>query len=465
MGLASIVTYLKKYCGSYSIKIIDSNWDDNILKTLKEYRPDIIGISSMTINYQKAIELAQEIKESLAGPIIIGGVHISTLPSSLSPTFDLGVLGEGEETLLELLKLYEKEGTFSKEKLKNIQGLVFWDEDKLILTDKREPMQPLDKIPPLDRSFLNKGYFDSRWIPWDGSKGVEGSIITSRGCPYRCVFCSTSRFWGKVRLNSPEFILKDVKNLIDNYYVSHIQIWDDLFAFNKKRLREIAGLFKSEGITCKVAFSCQVRSNLMDDELCRIMKEINIRTISLGFESGSDKILNYLKAGSVTVADNKRTIILAQKYDFRVWGSFIFGSPGETIEDMKETLGFIDFLLKGNCKANMWHFVMTPFPATPLWEIAKSRGKVSDHMNWNQLGHTNVDAPLLLDSSVNREEFKEVFMEANKKLAKLHIRDLSLAQIVKRPMNLLKTIFKDPKNALNLVYVYLRYKCSKSLGP
>lgn len=415
MGLAYIATYLREYTGFENTKIIDIN-AENVWNGIKSYKPDVIGVSSMTITYSKAMELAKRIKQELDVPCLIGGAHISTLPSSLSDDFDLGIVGEGEQTMLELIQLYEKYGEFQKEKLKEIKGLAYHNNGKVNLTEKRDLILPLDKISIPDMRFLNPLYFSDKRIFFTDRIGRAANVLTARGCPYRCVFCSTSVLWQKVRYHSVEHICGEVNELIDKYKVNAIQIWDDIFTINKKRLREMADAFKKEGINEKVEFSCQPRVNLIDDEMCEKLKEIGIVSVGFGFESGSDKILNYLKAGSATVEQNKTAIKTCKKHGLKVFGSFMFGSPGETLEDIRQTLDLIDFMGDNDVDL-IWAFISTPFPATEFWAVAKSRGKVNDdNMDWDILSHSSVENPLLLDDSVDRDKFKRLFEEAKQRI-------------------------------------------------
>ena len=456
LGLASIATYLREYGGFDHTRIIDANFDD-ILREVRKYSPDMVGISSMSHYYKEAIETAAEVKKELDVPVINGGVHISSLPGSLAKVFDVGILGEGEEALMEMLELYEKEGSLPREGLRDIRGIVYRDDGRLIKTGLREQIKPLDRIPLIDREFLNKRYFRKRWIAGEMRKGVGATMLTSRGCPYRCVFCNTSRFWQKLRFHSPERVCEEVRYLVDDYKVEHIQIWDDLFTINRRRLREIAKLLKEEGLKGRVTFHCHPRANLMDDEICGLLKDLGVTTINFGFESGSERMLHYLKGGSVTVEDNKRAVVLGKKYGFSVVGSLIFGSPGETLEDMRKTLEFIDFFDKAGGD-NLWHFVMTPFPGTPIWEIAMERGVVSEDMDWSLLRHQNVDKPLLLDPEVDKEEFKRVFMEAAEKIYRLRAsrKGWLVKKLIDDPVRLARRVMQEPDRALKTLINILR---------
>jgi len=446
LGLLSIATYLKEIGNFSDIIIIDKNFD-NVFAKILEIKPDIIGISAVTIHYYEAIELAKKIKNCLDIPIIIGGVHISTLPSSLKKCFDIGIVGEGEQTMLELLKLFEKKG-FSKEKLKKINGLTFYDKKRLIITKPREPIKFLDDIPIPDRSFLDKEYF-KKIRHYDGSYGVLASIITSRGCPFRCAFCSTSKFWKTIRYNSAKRIMEEIKYLKEKYNVIRIDGMDDLFTINRPRLKEFAKAFEKENYK-DIYFSCTAHAGTIDEELCKLLKRINVKWLGFGFESGSEKMLTYLKNGTLRIEQIKKAIELCDKYNIYVTGSLIFGSPYETIDDMKETLKFIDFAKKYPNVLDIWSFIMTPFPGTEIWEIAKKRGKVSDDMDWRILSHQNFENPLLLDQNINKEEFKKIFLEGRKKLR--YFKWKRAKWLLKNdPYWLIKQTLKKPKYATNLL--------------
>jgi radical SAM superfamily enzyme YgiQ (UPF0313 family) len=179
------------------------------------------------------------------------------------------------------------------------------------------------------------------------------------------------------------------------------------------------------------------------------MKEIKIKVVNFGFESGSDKVLNYLKAGSVSVEMNKKAVLLCTKHQIKVYGSLMYGSPTETIEDMEKTNDFIDFCIKNNA-TNIWSFVATPFPATPFWEIALKRGKVSNKMNFDLLTHHNLSSPLLLNPEISPNDFQKVFLKGRKKLRGLRTK-LILEFLLKNPFNLFKMVFKEPKYYLSRI--------------
>ncbi len=455
MGLVSIATYLKKYLGFDNTTIVDATWV-NVYKDIFKEDFDIVGISAMTAYYDRAVEIARLVKKKKNIPIIMGGIHISTLPNCLTKDMDIGVVGEGEETALELIKLYKKEGKFDPKKLRKIKGLVYWDKNKLVITERRELIKNLDEVPIKDISFLDKRYFVKRWVSWNEKDGKEVLLMTERGCPYNCVFCSTKFFWKRVRYHSLDYVIKEIKQRVEQG-IDHFQITDDTFVINKNRLEKLAKLLEKEGLKGKIAFSCQPRANLMDDDMMKILKDLNIKSMNFGFESGSERMLKWLKGGNVTVEDNKKACLLGKKYGIKVYGSFIFGSPGETIEDMKKTLELIEFLYD-NGAYKLWHFVMTPFPGTLIWEIAKKRKKVSDDMDWKLLRHENYEIPLLLDDTIRLEEFQKIYFKARTICDKNWMGKKGWLEetILHDPKRLIRKSVEDPKRALNAIKVILK---------
>lgn len=446
LGLLYLIGYAKKHGNFNDVKMFDNNFDD-IREDVVRFAPDFIGISAMTIDYTEATRLAEYFKKRLNNiPVVIGGVHISSLPSSLAKCFDVGIVGEGERIFLDILQAFEKRGAFDPADLQNIKGLVFWDkEGKLHITETREKIDKLDEIPLIDRGLLHKEYFNRKMIPHIAKHGIEGAMLTARGCPYTCVFCSTKAFWKTMRFHSTQYVYEEVREMAKNYGVTHITIWDDLFTAHLPRIKELAEMLKSDDITKDITFSAQVRTHQMNDMLCKLFNDMNVTTAFFGFESGSDKTLGYLKNNTITVEQNRQAIVKAKEYGIRTYGSLIFGSPGETIEDMKQTIEFIRFAKKAGADA-LWAFIMTPFPETPMWEIAKQRGKVSDeNMDWDLLSHQNVENPLMLDTAVDKEEFKKIFLQAREELNFFRVKYIK-ENLKNNFLDTLKTAVSNPSD-------------------
>jgi radical SAM superfamily enzyme YgiQ (UPF0313 family) len=361
----------------------------------------------------------------------------------------LGVIGEGENIIVELCKSLYREGSFTTQQLKEICGLVYWDNGKLTKTPIAPLIDNLDDIPLPDFGLLDKHYFRRKWIVWNETMGRSMKIITSRGCPYNCVFCASKQIWKIVRLHSAERIFKEVKELVSRWDIDHIYIDDDLFIINKARLEQFAELMEQNGLSNKVAFFCSARTDLLDETVCQILRRIGVRALNFGFESGSDRVLRYLKGDNILVESHRKALDLCNKYGFKVWGSLMLGSPTETIEDMRKTSQFIDFAITHGCQ-RLGAFVATPLPGTEFWEIAKKYGRVSDNMNWDLIDYGNCYQPLVLEPNINPDEFRKIFAEITVKLDRLLVKDQGWKTIILRYRKVMRKIRDDPKRAFTM---------------
>lgn len=184
--------------------------------------------------------------------------------------------------MLELIQLFQTEGDFPQEGLRYIKGLAIHHNGDIVTTGKRERIVPLDKIPIPDRSLLHSSYLDKKRTV-DGKIQKVAEIITARGCPYHCSFCSTSAFWGKVCLHSTNYVVEEILSLVENYGVQAIQIWDDMFTLYNRRVKEISDALPKK-IKKKVAFYCQARANNFDEETCKALRDMGVKVVSFGFE-------------------------------------------------------------------------------------------------------------------------------------------------------------------------------------
>lgn len=327
LGPAYLASYIVKYSKvkDIDIKVIFSSGEFNFL----HYNPDIVGISSVTETFNVAKKIAAFVKRHKNIPVIVGGVHISALPENLTIDMDVAVIGEGEQTLLELLEVISDGGGITVDKLSQISGIAYRNNGNLKRTQERGLISPPDLIPLPARNVL------------PGSKRERNIwMMTSRGCPYNCSFCSASQFWKRVRFFSPEYVLSEIKELIKVYNPKTINIVDDLFIANKSRFNQIMELILQEKINEKVEFTLLARPNLINEEICQQFKKMNVSLVSCGFESGSPRVLKSIKQG-LSVEDNINATRLLNKYGISVGAFFMMGMPGETVEDMQLTYNFI----------------------------------------------------------------------------------------------------------------------------
>jgi len=457
LGLAYIASYLRKYNSFNDTIIIDKV--PNKLKAILQARPSIVGISSVTDGMKDAIKLAKEIKETFGDvPIILGGHHIGLAPDNLPEPFDIGVIGEGEETMSELLRMYQMtdNGTFYN--LKDIKGISYRENGKVIVNERRPLIKDIDTIPyPARDLFDMEGYYLKPRKTFSSIVLGRGTqMLTSRGCFFSCCFCSSALFWRrKTRMHSAKYVIGEIKELVEKYKVEGLYIVDDLFAFNTERLTEIADEIVKSGIKLNLKIATRVSS--ITPENVKQFKRMGIQTACVGYESGSQKTLDYLKKGTQKVSDGVIAAKLLNDNGISNHGYFMFGAPGETREDMMETIQFI----KDNNITSFNICAVTPYPGTELWEYAKSKGLVSDDMDFSKLNlHPTDKNFILVNDQMSREEFLEMndmFLKLGE--SKMNAIDFKFSQLLS--INMMKRAIKQPKKAIKLLYYSTKRKVFK----
>jgi hypothetical protein len=265
---------------------------------------DLIGISATTEEFERARSMAAFVKENAGTPVIIGGAHISVLPPNLTSDMDVAVLGEGEVTLVELLKSFSSRGNrFVREDLGKIRGIAFRENGALVTTPARPLIRNLDRLPLPDRRKIGIA-----------RPGDRAFLFTSRGCRYRCVFCASSRFWGSLRCFSPGYVVREIEHVHRDLGLDKIHFFDDLFITPLSRLREICRLLEESGLNRDMSFSGAVRADLVSDDVCEILNRMNFTSVMFGLESFSENVLDYLKCGTLRPEDNQRALDLLHKH-------------------------------------------------------------------------------------------------------------------------------------------------------
>jgi radical SAM superfamily enzyme YgiQ (UPF0313 family) len=340
---------------------------DMIIKELGEYSPDLVCITSMTVSINSTAAVAKMIKRHHpALPIILGGVHISALPERTMrdiPQIDIGVLGEGEATFVELLE--HMAGT---RELGQIDGIIYRNGDgTLAQTSPRGFIRDLDTLPfpAWDLTDISERY---RLSAYGTTADRSAGLITSRGCPGKCIFCDRTSFGRRFRAHSAKYVVDQIEQLYTQKSVTDFLFYDDLFVANRRRLIEICNLLKERNL--KISWSCCSRVDYISDKTLGLMKESGCWLIEFGIESGSQKILDFLQK-NITKQQVKDAIALTRAAGIKTKGNFIFGNPLETRETLDETIDFaieigIDYFQ---------HTFMSPLPGSDLYDIAAEYGE------------------------------------------------------------------------------------------
>jgi len=338
----------------HSVKIYDRNLythDENYIKILKEYNPDIVGFTTMTTPMiYDLIHLGKLTKEVLSKVVIIvGGVHASVEPESVlrEPYVDYVMRGEADEAFLEFCDTFDKNPK-KLGKLKNVN------------TNPLRPFVDVAKLKIPNYNLLELEKYGHTYV------------MFSRGCTGNCTFCCSTRIWsikGKpyVRSYTSEQIIKFFKRLIEEHGIKTFSIVDDNFVANKFQTIEVCNYLKGKG----VHFFCFARADSLDDEVLKALKEAGCHTIQIGIESGSQRVLNFLNKRT-SVQQNIEAIKACQRHGITCDASFMVGLPTETIEELNMTLNFVKKYKPDLPNAKIY----LPLPGAPLFDYCVSRGLI-----------------------------------------------------------------------------------------
>lgn len=367
IGLCALAGYLAKY--GYTVRIIDANvlnlTISDIVKVIIDEPADLIGIYTNTSNYYIVSELTSSIKKvNRLQNIVLGGPHPSVLPEdTLKETAaDYCVIGEGEETLLELARFIEDDC----KDLSRIDGLAFKREGaEIIVNNLRKNIDNLDNLPfpavhllpPISRYRLY--LLQYKRLPYM-------TVITSRGCPYRCIFCETP-FGKAVRFHSPEYITDYIEYLSKEFGIKELHFCDDTFTFNETRVSKMCELIQKKKLD--VTWYAATRANIKNKNLFYEMRKAGCWTCAIGVESGDASILKLI-GKNISLDEIAVGVESVLKAGLILKTFFILGHPGETLETIERTIKFAISL-----KAHYPVFsLMTPFPGTEIWNTAEKYG-------------------------------------------------------------------------------------------
>ena len=331
--------------------IVNRYTPEKLKAELDAFQPDVVGATSVTLNFYGAADIVRTAKRHNPDIItMMGGPHVSfdaenTLKAY--PEIDLIVRGEGERTIAELTPRLKDKKTWTE-----IRGLAFRQNGQLVMTEDREFIEDLDSLPLPARRLLPLSRYQALGYPI--------SIITSRGCPYSCIFCQGRRMVGKkIRKRSAALIVDEIEHIL-SYGINRINVADDLFASDKAKVKEVCGEIQKRGLS--FTWSAFARVNTVDRETLQTMKDTGCDSVSFGVESGNPEMLQRIRK-KITLDQVRQAVRLCNEVGMIAHTSFIVGLPGETMETLEETKQFAGSL--GSLYG--YHF-LSPFPGTTVRE-------------------------------------------------------------------------------------------------
>lgn len=339
---------------------------------LRKDKWDVVGVMMLTPMYGKTIEVVDIVKKIDKNiKVLVGGPHPTIFPEETlkyNPNIDLAVVGEGEITIVELLDALE-----NNKDLSEVKGISYRNEGKVIVNPPRPFIQNIDEIPISARDLLDMNLY--RPAPTYYKKLPSFIMLTSRGCPYRCVYCS--KISGKIyRKHSIDRIIKEMKILIDDYGAKEIIFRDDTFTIDKKHIRELCNKIIQEKLNKKIKWTCMTRVDLIDYGLLRLMKKAGCWSIHYGIESGSQRLLDVIQK-DITIKQIRDALRWTSKTGIEIKAFFMLGLPTETRKESLQTLRFMKEINPDWVQVT----ITVPYPGTKLYEIAKKSGTLKS-LEW-----------------------------------------------------------------------------------
>jgi len=405
IGLLYIATSIREN-SEHNVKILDATIGTLSVKkigeAIKEFAPDVIGMTLSTFSLLECISIARLAKEiDPKVKVIVGGIHVYIYPQETINLgcFDYGVLGEGEHIIIKLLDRIE-----NGESPSNIKGMIYKENGDVVYTGPPDLIDDLDSVPLPDRTLLPYKKYNSLI-----AKANPVSImITSRGCPFKCTFCDRPHLGKKFRVRSADNVADEFEQCY-RLGIKEILVYDDTFSINRQRVIDICNKLIERKI--KIYWGIRTRVDTVDEEMLRLLKEAGCVRVNYGVESGDDEVLKRLNKG-ITLEQAEEAFYLTKKYGMDALAYFMIGCPGETEETIRETLEFAKKL-----KPTYVHFtILMPYPSTTVYYDALAN-KIIKKDIWREFAKNPVstfEIPVY-EENLTRGELIKLLNDCNRK--------------------------------------------------
>jgi radical SAM superfamily enzyme YgiQ (UPF0313 family) len=364
-----------------------------IRQKLEEYRPRLVGVTCVTMNYPLAARMLRVCKEFDPGIVtVIGGPHASfTTKETLlrASWIDAVAIGEGDRTVIDLARAVAGDGDF-----RTVAGIAFADGGRIVKTEPRPLIDDLDQLAEPARHLLPLAKYRAL--------GVPCTVITSRGCPYGCLFCSAHKMFGRrVRFRDPGLVVDEIERLQRDFGFSLINIVDDTFTVNHNHTIQVCEEMLRRNL--KIIWSAYARVDNMTEDLVALMKRAGCNAVLFGIESADEKILSTIRKG-ITPDIMRKGVRIASDAGLTIFTSFILGLPGESPETARRTLAFADELDR-NYGARYGFHILAPLPGTELYDNAADYGLRILTRNWARY---DANQPITETPTMSQEMAREV---------------------------------------------------------
>lgn len=437
LGLCYLAAIFKKE--KHEVKIIDAAVEklsaDRIIERIMNFAPHLVGIATFTVSIYSAYEIARGVKKiSPEIKVVSGGPYITSNPNILleHPEIDVAVVGEGEVTFKELVEAVEK-----REDINKVKGLAFSVNGKLFFTPPREFISDLDILPFPARELVPMLLYKPQ--PNDQKRLPKLSMISSRGCPYSCIFCDKNVFRNRYRSFTPRYIVEEMVHLVKDFKAKDIAFLDSTFTPNKNRVYEIIKEIKKTNLD--VTWTCSARADVLDKQLLKEMKDAGCWRVRLGVESGNEEVLKFIRKG-ITKYQVSKVASWAYELDLEPKGFFMIGHLTDTKQTIEETIDFACSLPLKDITVQ----INTPLENTPQYQLAEKYGKIITE----DLSNFSFWEPVFLPNGL---KYNELFYYYRKFYLRFYLRPIIWYRHI-RKINSLLDIIKYTKG-IRILFFFL----------
>ena len=452
IGLISLASFLQ--INGYETEVLDTIGEDlknyepfngvyrvglsnhKVIKCIEASKPDVVGIScAFTPRFPNVVQISRLVKQFNPNiPVIVGGMHATVCADKVlqEPSIDFVVMGEAEFPVMNLLEKL-KTNTLKGEELK---GISFRTPEGIFINKERVLLDNLDVLPipaydliPMEKYFRSGVRRDALT-----EEVRQTSVITSRGCPFQCTFCSSQSMWGNVcRQRSPMHILAEIEMLLNSYGVKEIAFEDDNLSLNKDRIHQLCREIIHRNLKFKWTTPNGIHIANLDKSLLRLMKSSGCRRLNFGIESGDEHILNDVMNKKISLDKVREVVKIAQDEGIVTLGYFVIGMPGETKESLQRTIEFA----KSLALHEIGVFVATPFPQTQLERECRDKGYLKKDFT-----------DIIAEDDIENQIFFETPMLPTETLLyykSIFLKEFYKKKIFEKPFYYIKRALKNPK--------------------